>query len=258
MKKVILQDFAKGLFALILIGFTTSCVNLKKVELIQLKSYTDITQELVNAQRDAYKINVGDHLYVKIFSSDAQTSRYFQSDFPELMNSSYIYLNSYKVDNDGYVSYSFAGKTYVKGLTIEEAQAEIKSTLGEYFKDINVYVKLVNFDISILGEVKNPGTYKIDRDQINVLQALGLAGGITDFGRANQVTLVRKSLNGSKIHRMDLTDNGLLASEEFFLLPDDVIYVAPRGAKSFAFEKLPYGMFFGIVSLVVSVIAVTN
>ncbi len=258
MKNIILQNFFKVFFAVLFIGLTSSCVNLKKVELIQEKSITDYSSEILNAQRDAYKINTGDHLYVKIFSSDAQTSRYFQSDFPELMNSSYIYLNSYKVDVDGYVSYSFAGKTLVKGLTIEEAQEAITNTLSEYFKDVKVYVKLVNFDISILGEVKNPGTYNIDRDQINVLQALGLAGGVTDFGRADKVVLVRKSANGSKVSHIDLTDNGLLTSENFFLLPDDVIYVAPRGSKSFIFEKLPYGMLFGIASLVVSIIAVTN
>ncbi|MCW3806324.1 polysaccharide biosynthesis/export family protein [Plebeiibacterium marinum] len=258
MKNFFPRSIIKVFSLLIIAGLASSCVNLKKVELIQKKSHSDYSQEIVNAQTNAYKINSGDHLYIKIYSSDAETSRYFQTDFPELMNSSYIYLNSYKVDSEGYVSYSFTGKTLVKGLSIEEAQSAITETLGQFFKDVKVQVKLVNFNISILGEVNNPGTYNIDRDQVTILQALGMAGGITDFGKATQVTLVRKSANGNKVSHIDLTDNGLLSSEYFFLLPDDVIYVAPRGSKSFVFEKMPYGMVFGILSLVVSIIAVTD
>ena len=206
----------------------------------------------------AYKINTGDHLYIKVFSSDAQTSRYFQSDFPELMNSSYIYINSYKVDNEGFVNYSFTGKTKVKGLTIEEAQDALKKTLNEYFKDVNVYVKLVNFNISILGEVNSPGNYSVDREQLTVLQALGMAGGIKSFGKATEVTLIRKSPNGSKVYNIDLTDNGILQSEFYYLLPDDVIYVASRGTKPFIFESLPYGMLFGIISIAISIIAIND
>ncbi len=258
MKKQILQMTLKCLLAFLLMGSANSCVNLKKVELIQEKTITDVSNEIINAQRDAYKINSGDHLYIKIFSADAQTSRYFQSDFPELMNSSYIYLNSYKVDTDGNVNYSFIGKTKVKGLTIEEAQEAITTNLNTYFKDIKVYVKLVSFDISILGEVNKPGTYNIDRDQITILQALGLAGGLTEFGKANKVMLVRKSTNGSKVNYIDLTDNALLSSEFLFLLPDDVIYIAPRGSKTFAFEKVPDGLLFGILSLGISIMAVTK
>ncbi len=258
MKKKLMQKTVKSILAFLMIGVFSSCVNLKKVELIQEKTIKDLSNEVLNADRDAYKINSGDHLYIKIFSSDAQTSKYFQSDFPELMNSSYIYLNSYKVDNEGYVNYSFTGKTKVKGLTIEEAQQAISKNLNEYFKDIQVYVKLVSFDISILGEVNKPGTYTIDRDQINILQALGKAGGLTAFGRADKVILVRKSENGSKVKYIDLTDDGLLSSEYYFLLPDDVIYIAPRSSKTFAFEKLPYGLLFGILSLAISVMALTK
>ncbi len=258
MKKVLPWNSTRILIALLIIVGGSSCVNLKKTQLLQEKAITDYSAEIVNEQSNEYKINNGDHLYVKVFSSDAQTSRYFQSDFPELMNSSYIYLNSYKVDNEGFVSYSFTGKTKVKGLTIDEAQTAIKETLNEYFKDVNVYVKLVNFNISILGEVKSPGNYTVNRDQITILQALGMAGGVTDFGKATAVVLVRKSPNGSKVHHIDLTDNGLLQSEYLYLLPDDVLYIAPRSSKSFVFEKMPYGMLFGIISLVVSVIAVTD
>ncbi len=255
MKRLLPLFKNKYFIGIILLVIGSSCVNLKKVELMQKKSISDYSSEIVNDRTAAYKINSGDHLYIKVYSSDAQTSRYFQSDFPELMNSSYIYLNSYKVDNDGYVSYSFTGKTKVKGLTVEEAQEAIKSTLNQYFKDVNVYVKLVNFTISILGEVKSPGNYTVNRDQLTVLQALGMAGGLTEYSEAEQVMLIRKSENGSKVYYFDLTDNGILQSEYLYLLPDDVLYFTPRGSKQFVFTKMPYGFVFGTISFVLSIIA---
>lgn len=257
MKRGLLQNLIRITLGLIIIT-ASSCVNLKKVQLMQEKSITDYSQEIINAQRDAYKINAGDHLYIKVFSSDAQTSRYFKSDFPEIMTASYVYLNSFKVDEEGNVNYSFVGPIPVKGMTINEAQENIETSLKEYFKDVKVYVKLVNFNISLLGEVKSPGTYNVDRDEITILQALGMAGGITDFGAADKVVLVRKSPNGSKVKYIDLTDNGILESEHLFLLPDDVIYVAPRNSKSFVFEKFPYGLIFGIISLGLSVYAIST
>jgi len=237
---------------------TTSCISLKKTELLQPNTIPDYSQEFVNEQRDSYKINTGDHLYLKVYSSDVKTAKYFRTDFPELMNNSYIYLNSYKVDEEGFVKYSFIEKVQVKDLTIEEAQIAIQTAVEEYFDDVTVQIKLVNFRISILGEVPSPGSYTIDREQITILQALSMAGGLKDFAQADQVTLVRKSSNGSIVKKIDLTDSKLLESEYLFLLPDDVIYVAPRSSKSYAFEKFPYGLAAGIISIALSIVAITQ
>ena len=258
MKRRILLTMQNVLLWILVATSITSCVNLKNVELMQIKSITDYSEEITNAKQSEYQINSGDHLYIKVFSSDTKTSKLFQSDFPELMNDSYIYLNSYKVDDEGFVNYSFAGKIKVKALTLDQAQETIKNTLSEYFKDINVYMKLVNFNVTILGEVNSPGTYTVDKDQLSIFQALGLAGGITDYGKAQKVTLIRKSPNGSIVKTIDLTDNGILASEYMFLLPDDVVYVAARKSKPFVFDKFPYGMAFGIVSIALSLIAISK
>jgi len=258
MKRLFKRNISIALLGLILILGNSSCVNLKKTLLLKETTITDYFSEIVNSKNNDYQINNGDHLYIKVFSTDPQTSRYFQTDFPEVMNNSYIYINSYKVDNEDYVSYSFTGKTKVKGLTIEEAQEAIKQNLNEFFKDVNVYVKLVNFNISILGEVDRPGTYTIDSDQITILQALGLAGGITEFSRANKVVLIRKSANGNIVKHLDLTDNGILQSEYFYLLPDDVVYIAPRNSKSFTFSQFPYQIILGILSMTFSIVALTT
>jgi polysaccharide export outer membrane protein len=240
------------------IGITSSCVNLKKVELLQKKSITNLDQEIKNDRGSVYKINSGDHLFIKVTSSDPQTSKFFQSDFPELMNPSYIFLNSHKVNTDGYVNYSFIDSIYVKGLTVEEARDEIQEALGKYFKDVNAFVKLVNFQITILGEVGSPGTYTIDSEEINILQALGHAKGINEFGEACNVMLVRKSPNGSIVKYIDITDNGLLKSDYFYLLPDDVLYVSTRHSKPFSFSKFPYGILFSVIASGLAIISLVK
>lgn len=237
---------------------SSSCISLKKSELIQPLSIPDYSQEFVNSERDAYKINYGDNLYLKVYSADVKTSKYFRSDFPELMNDSYIYLNSYKVDEEGYVQYSFVDKVMVKGLTIEEAQDAIQEAVEEYFDDVTVQIKLVNFRISIIGEVNSPGSFTIDREQITILQAISMAGGLKEFAEADAVTLVRKSPNGSIVKTLDLTDSKILESEYLFLLPDDVVYVKPRQSKSYAFEKFPYALMAGIISIALSIYAITE
>ena len=93
---------------------------------MQEKSVTDLSQEFINPGLNTYKIKSGDHLYIKIFSTDPKTSKFFQSDFPALMNPTYLYLNSYKVDTEGYISFSFVEKMFVKGLSIEEVKEVVR------------------------------------------------------------------------------------------------------------------------------------
>lgn len=76
----------------------SSCVNLKNVELLQQKSIENLSHEIKNDRSSVYKINSGDHLFIKVSSTDPETSVFFKSDFPELMNPTYMFLNSHKVN----------------------------------------------------------------------------------------------------------------------------------------------------------------
>jgi polysaccharide export outer membrane protein len=240
---------------LIMAVLISSCVSMKNVKILQ-----DNTQggpsNFSHGQKPVYQLKSGDHLYIKVFSVDPKTSRYFQSDFPNLMNSSYIYLNSYPVDEEGYLHFSFIDKMMVRGLTIEDVKKKLQETLNEYFTEATVIVKLVNFRVSVLGEVKSPGTYTIDKDQVDIFQALGEAGGLTTFGNIRKITLVRQTNEGSDVHYLDLSRKDILASEFFYLMPDDVLYVEPRNSKPFVLETLPYGTLVSTFALVLSVLAI--
>lgn len=239
----------KAVFYVVCAILLTSCVSQRKVKLIQEKVNKEMTIQFENMRTTTYRIQTGDHIYIRVYSVDPKTSKFFQSDFPYLMNSTYQYLNTYVVDEFGYISFSFIEKLYVKGMTIQEVQQAVQTQLDQYFKEASAFVKLVNFQVGVLGEVRSPGNFTVEQDQINVFQAIGLAGGITDYGNYKEVKVVRQTQSGSEIHILDLTDNQVLTSPYFYLMPNDVIYIEPRNGKSWAYAQFPYTALIAFLSL---------
>jgi polysaccharide biosynthesis/export protein len=229
----------------------TSCVSQKKVRLIQEKVDKEMKGQFENPRASTYRIQVGDNLYIRVYSVDPKTSKFFQSDFPYLMNSTYQYLNTYVVDEFGYVSFSFIEKLYVKGLSIQEVQQAIQTQLNEYFKEATAYVKLVNFQVGVLGEVNSPGNFTVEQEQITIFQAIGLAGGVTDYGNYAAAKLIRQTPAGSEVTLLDLTDNRVLESPYYFMMPNDVLYIEPRTGKSWAYSQFPYQSLFYFFSVVI-------
>jgi polysaccharide biosynthesis/export protein len=249
------RKFTKRLFmGLLMSGLLfTSCISQKKIMLLQDASSKEAQTSFTNKKKSNYQIQSGDHLYIRIYSLDPKTSKFFQTDLPTLMNPTYLYLNSYMVDEEGYINFSFIDRMFVKGMTLEEVKKKIQKTLNDYFKETTVSVKLVNFQISVLGEVGSPGNFTIDKDQINVLQAISLAGGLKEFGNNRKVALVRQTLKGSDVFYLDLSNKKILESDYFYLLPNDVIYVEPLNSKSYLFSQFPYGLVFSTISIALSV-----
>ena len=225
----------------------SSCISQNKVKMIQDKAKVP-TEQHDNSKNTTYRIQVGDQLYVKIYSVDPKTSKFFQTDFPNLMNPTYLYLNSYSVDEFGFINFSFVDKMYVKGLTVAEVKDLIQKTLNEYFKEATVFVKLVNFEVTVLGEVNDPGSFTIYRDQVNLFQAIGLAGGMKDFGNVKKVRLVRQTQTGSNVYMLNLADAKVLESPYYYLMPNDVIYVEPLNSKSTAYTTFPYNSLFSALT----------
>ena len=241
MRTLLTKLTSTGVKVLALVLVMTSCVSTNKTRLLKektLKGQYEFTGKKGNVYN--YNLQPGDNLYIKVYSVDPQTSKFFQTDFPINYTPTYLYLNSYTVDEDGYINFSFIDKLYVKGMTIESVKGEIQNALNQYFKETTVVVKLVNFDVSVLGEVESPGNFTIDKEQVNIFQAIGMAGGIGTYGNRKKVVLVRQTESGSQMHYLDLSDNSILQSEYYYLMPNDLIYISPRGGKSGAYTTFPY------------------
>ncbi|MDZ7742786.1 MAG: polysaccharide biosynthesis/export family protein [Bacteroidota bacterium] len=230
----------------------SSCVPQKKIKYLQLQEAAGQKDSFSNERKIEYKIQPGDNLYIKVVSIDEKTSALFNTSD---IRSSYamntdagIYLNSYTVSENGNVDFPLIGSVEVKNLTVAEVKDKLQLTLNEYLKESVVIVKMVNFYVTMLGEVRRPGEYKIYQDELNIFEAISLAGDLTDFANRNEVKLIRQTKDGSKVIGIDMTDADILASDYYYMMPNDIIYVEPLKGKQFTFANFPYGIIFSAIS----------
>lgn len=235
------------LFKTILILFLgaimlTSCIPTKRIRYLQNpKDTKEPRTEFKKPESPLYLVHKGDNLYIRIMSLDEKNNYFNES---AGINNYYtdlgIYLNSYTVNDSGFVEFPLIGRIMVNNLTIEQLRGKLQSRVDEYVKNTVVIVKLANFRISMLGEFKNPGKYIVYQDKINIFEAIAMAGDMTDFAKRNKVLLIRQGEKGVKTYRLNLNDNSLLESDLFYLLPNDLVYVEPLKGKAFAFSEFPY------------------
>lgn len=239
-----------ALLPLVVLLALASCVPMKRVRYLQdEKQKTEAKTDFKKPEPADYRIHQGDNLYIKINSLD-EKSNYF--DYTGGINNYYsesaIYLNSYTVNDSGYIEFPLIGKVMVDNLTVEEIQKALQNEVDEYVKNTVVIVKLANFRISLFGEFENPGKYVIYQDKINIFEALSMAGDMTGFAKKNTILLVRQTENGLKKHRLNLNDSSILESEFYYLMPNDMIYAEPVKGKPFAFTEFPYALIFSVIT----------
>lgn len=239
-----------GVFAIMLLG---SCVPQKKIRYLQSVAETDTTQNFIFTPSPEYRMRVGDNLYIKVQSFDDKTYHFFNPDAGSAnAYASYsdvgIYLNSYLVDNDGNITFPYIGKISVLDKTTDEIKMALQTIIDQYLKETTLVVKMVSFRITILGEVKAPGSYPIYQDKINIFEAIARAGDLSDFANRSRIVLLRKTPNGVEMHRLDLTQDKILESPYFLLQPNDILYIEPLRGKQFAFSQFPYTILFSVIS----------
>ena len=143
-------------------------------------------------------------------------------------------LLGYAVDENGEIKLPVLGKMKVAGMTRWEVQEKIKSELKsrELLKDMVVTVEFRNFKISILGEVKNPGSYSIEGDKVNVLEAISMAGDLTIYGLRDQVYVIREEGGERTVYRLNLKSAEVFQSPAYYLKQNDVVYVQPNKVRA--------------------------
>lgn len=242
--------------AIIIMAMFSSCVPQKKILYLQNSGMMNdsifMSMEYENERTFDYKVQPGDNLYIRIASLDEKTSAYFNSSLGgSATNNTSIYLNGYTVGADGYIDLIMIGKVFVKDLTIEEIQQKIQNIMDEYLV-ATVYVKLGVFNLTILGEVNSPGQYQIYQSDINLFQAIALAGNATDFANKSEIKIVHQTTKGSQIVSVNLNNADILSSPHYYLKPNDIIYIEPLKAKQFGFTSVPYGTIMSVISLLIT------
>jgi len=133
-------------------------------------------------------------------------------------------------------------------MNVEEVKLRIQQVLDEYLKETVLIVKLVNFNLTIVGEVKRPGQYKVYQSEINVFEAVSMAGDLTEFADRQEVIIVRQTKSGSETIAINLEKASILGSDYYYLKPNDIIYVKPLKIKQFGFATFPYALIFSTIS----------
>lgn len=133
--------------------------------------------------------------------------------------------SSYLVNNYGNIQFPILGELHLEGLTKLEAIHYIVNKLKPYLKTAIVHLEITNFKITVLGEVANPGVFINNHEKISILEILGRAGDLTQYGNPEKITIIRKLSHGVKHIELDLTQANLTASPYYYLLQNDVIYV---------------------------------
>lgn len=179
-------------------------------------------------------IQPGDILDIQIKALNAESVDIFQRQYPNLNNQTQIQnrvVDGYLVGEDGNINLPIIGPFDTVGKTTNNLSLEIQEALSPYIKSPSVNIRILNFRVSVLGEVQNPGTYTVLEERISIPQALGLAGDLTINGDRNHV-LVTRNKDGKKVsHVIDLTKSEFLQSDFYFLQQNDIIYVRPNNAK---------------------------
>ncbi len=253
--------FLKPILAIsVLVLMFSSCVPIKKQVLMQVPEDDSAKQEYLNDRTLMdYHLKPGNNLYVRIMSSNQDADDFFNPGINSSGNIYYdaaIYLTSYSVDDEGYVELPFIGKIFAKGKTIEEFSVDVSEIIGEYLKKTMIVVKLVNYNITVVGEVNKAGQYKIYQDKINIFEVLGMAGDFTTYAKRDDVVIVRHTEKGSKVHHLDFLSDDILESDFYYLMPDDIVYVMPLKGKNFAYQMFPYALIISSISLILVIFSI--
>ncbi len=140
-------------------------------------------------------------------------------------------IQTYVVDKKGYIKMPILGEIKVIGMTTDEVEDYIYKAIVKDVKDPYVDVNLVDFKINVLGEVKDPGTKIVTKERYSILDALADAKDLTEYGKRDNVLLIREENGTKKTIRLNLNDSKLLESPYFYLQQNDVIYVEPNKIK---------------------------
>ncbi len=234
----------------------TSCVSQKKMRYLQ--EGTIEPENVQTAQTTGeVKIKPFDVLHVQVYSASPELSRIPGFDISSnLGTTASIYLQGYSVGHDGKLQLPLLGTLVVEGLTIPELEEQLNVVAREKISlDADVMVRLVNFRISVLGEVKDPAVVEVFDSRISVLEALARAGDLTVYGNRKNVMLIRDNYGKKEVIYLDLTDRNLLYSPYFYLQNNDVIYVQPMNAKSYGFAQVQWSVLFSSVSTLIAILA---
>jgi polysaccharide export outer membrane protein len=186
------------------------------------------------------RIQPNDVLNIQVYSLDTKTAAPFNltpEDSGRFYNDIQLaQLNGYLVDRHGNIDFPVLGELNVGGKTTTEIKALLKKRLEEHLKEPVVNVRLLNFRITVAGEVLTPGSFNIINERITIPEAISMAGDLTAYADRSNVLVVREEDGNRIFHRVNLLSSNVFQSDIFYLKQNDYVYVEPIAAKTGAVQ----------------------
>lgn len=240
-----------------------------KENMVYMEKQTDsLNQEVKQAVFGGSHLQAGDLLDIKVTAFDDNAVRPFNLTTMTQAGNSTEYLPNqtnqagpvgYLVSNEGYIVFPVLGKIFVQNKTMSQLREDLETRLLEYLTDPMVAIRQLNFNITVLGEVKKPGQYTSPTDKVTIFQALGMAGDMTPGGERTKVKLLRNENGIDHTYVVNLTDNQITSSPYYYMQQNDVLYVEPDKNSQIAANSNPNrnlwfqigGAALGVLSLII-------
>lgn len=210
-----------------------SCGNVRNLQYMQGQFDTTLLSQ-VKYPEITFQQN--DLISVAVYSDNAQASAYYNLPVQTSVLSAGATAgmtggaaptpgSSYLVDENGNIQFPGLGTLHVEGLTKQQLYALLQDKLKDKLQNAYFIIRLANYRITLIGEVNQPGQFSIPNERVSVLEAIGLAGDLTVFGRRDNVLVVREQNGQRTFGRLNLKSPDIMTSPYFYLQPNDVIYV---------------------------------
>ena len=256
-----IKDIRHLLLALLVLLTVSSCVSRKEIAYFQDMSEME---SAVDASKTALKIQPNDMLTITVSAANMEAVQPFNlplTTAPRLGGngtvSGNMQLQTYLVDSEGNIEYPLLGTIHIAGKTRQELLAYLKEEISAYVQDPIINIQIVNFQVTVLGEVNRPGTFTVPDERLSLTKALGLAGDLTIYGRRDNVLVIRETGETKEYKYVDLTDSDLLNSDFYYLQQNDVVYVEPNSAQmQGASYNRNASVYISIASVLISLIVV--
>jgi polysaccharide export outer membrane protein len=243
------------LFSLI---FLSSCASTEKlVYLNDLKGIGNYSEEIKN--KIASKIQPYDQLSITVSTMSSESNMLFNNGVMQAAGgvgsntTSTQNSTEYLVSENGTINFPVLGKVELAGLTTEQAIAKMTAEIKKSVKNPIVNIRVLNFKITVLGEVNRPSTFVVPSGKINIFEAIGLAGDLTAYGKRDNIMIIREKDSARSISRLNLTSKNILNSPSFYLQQNDVIYVEP--VKVRALQTSSSTFYLPVISLTITILS---
>ena len=228
-----------------------SCVTSRRVNLMQEAGKHGIPEYADTLSYEDYQLRIGDRMYIYVYSVDERINKMFNvsgtgisSHMMRQNTSGTGYdLYTYKVKEDGNITFPMVGEIPVRGLTTREVKRLLEDELSGFVKNygdyqmISVEVNIVSRRFSVISD-RGSGTFSIPKEKVTIFEALAMAGDIGDFGDRSKVRIVREKEGVTDVKVFDVRSGDIINSEYYYIEPNDVIYIQRIKGQSFGINSV--------------------